>query len=198
MIQDNTLAVRRRQAIGLAGAVLGAAAGAVPATASAQYGMAGKSFNGAWPFDLPPTGHYNSYATGNLNLGIYYDRPRKSMQTFEVGVLPTSILIDAEGRALGRLEGAGRLFDVLGTAAGQRGDHRTTDFERHLTGGLGVSRRGNGETGLDNVHAEGIERPRHAELRGHIHRESGCLFAVAQRGVENDNSGGIVAHKSLL
>jgi peptide/nickel transport system substrate-binding protein len=73
MIQDNTLAVRRRQAIGLAGAVLGAAAGAVPATASAQYGMAGKSFNGAWPFDLPPTGHYNSYATGNLNLGIYYD-----------------------------------------------------------------------------------------------------------------------------
>ena len=25
------------------------------------------------PFDLPPTGHYNSYATGNLNLGIYYD-----------------------------------------------------------------------------------------------------------------------------
>jgi thiol-disulfide isomerase/thioredoxin len=39
------------------------------------------------------------------NLGIYYDRPRKSMQVFEVGVLPTSILIDPQGRALGRIEG---------------------------------------------------------------------------------------------
>ncbi len=66
--------MRRRQAIGLVGAILGAASGAVPATALAQYGMGGgKAFNGAYPYDLPPTGHYNTFATGGITLGIYRD-----------------------------------------------------------------------------------------------------------------------------
>ncbi|MCX5986833.1 MAG: ABC transporter substrate-binding protein [Chloroflexi bacterium] len=66
--------MRRRQAIGLVGAILGAASGAVPATALAQYGMGGgKAFNGAYPYDLPPTGHYNTFATGFIGAGIYWD-----------------------------------------------------------------------------------------------------------------------------
>lgn len=39
------------------------------------------------------------------NLGIYFDKKKKAMQALDVSVLPTSILIDAEGRALGRIEG---------------------------------------------------------------------------------------------
>ncbi len=39
------------------------------------------------------------------NLGIYFDKKKKAMQTLDVGILPTSILIDAQGRELGRSEG---------------------------------------------------------------------------------------------
>ncbi|MBS0223370.1 MAG: TlpA family protein disulfide reductase [Proteobacteria bacterium] len=38
-------------------------------------------------------------------LGIYFDKGRKAMQALGVSVLPTSILIDASGRELGRIEG---------------------------------------------------------------------------------------------
>jgi len=39
------------------------------------------------------------------NLGVYFDKGRKAMQALDVSVLPTSILVDAQGRELGRLEG---------------------------------------------------------------------------------------------
>ncbi len=39
------------------------------------------------------------------NLGIYFDKGRKSMQALDVSILPTSILVDRAGRELGRLEG---------------------------------------------------------------------------------------------
>lgn len=39
------------------------------------------------------------------NLGIWFDKGRKIMQAFDVSILPTSILVDANGRILGRLEG---------------------------------------------------------------------------------------------
>lgn len=38
-------------------------------------------------------------------LGIYFDKGHKVQQALDVNVLPTSILIDAEGRELGRIEG---------------------------------------------------------------------------------------------
>jgi peptide/nickel transport system substrate-binding protein len=28
-------------------------------------------FSGAWPYQVPPDGHFNTYASGNMNLGIY-------------------------------------------------------------------------------------------------------------------------------
>ena len=58
--------------------------------------------------------------------------------------------------------------------------------------GLGVGRRRDREAGLDDVHAQRVERPRHLQLRRHVHREAGRLLAVAQRGVEDDDPGGIV------
>jgi thiol-disulfide isomerase/thioredoxin len=39
------------------------------------------------------------------NLGVYFDKGRKAMQALDISILPTSILIDGEGRELGRLEG---------------------------------------------------------------------------------------------
>ncbi|MBU6151524.1 MAG: ABC transporter substrate-binding protein, partial [Chloroflexi bacterium] len=74
MSSEVSSGMRRRQAIGLVGAMLGAASGAIPATALAQYGMGGgKAFNGAYPYDLPPTGHFNTFATGFIGAGIYWD-----------------------------------------------------------------------------------------------------------------------------
>jgi thiol-disulfide isomerase/thioredoxin len=46
------------------------------------------------------------YADKKLaNLGIYFDKGKKVMGALDVSVLPTSILIDGDGRELGRLEG---------------------------------------------------------------------------------------------
>jgi thiol-disulfide isomerase/thioredoxin len=46
------------------------------------------------------------YADKKLShLGVYFDKGRKAMQALGVSILPTSILVDAEGRELGRLEG---------------------------------------------------------------------------------------------
>ncbi|MCW5734802.1 MAG: TlpA family protein disulfide reductase [Enhydrobacter sp.] len=46
------------------------------------------------------------YADKKLaNLGIYFDKGKKVLGALDVSVLPTSILIDAQGRELGRLEG---------------------------------------------------------------------------------------------
>ena len=39
------------------------------------------------------------------NIGIWFDKGRKLMQAFDVSILPTSILVDANGQVLGRLEG---------------------------------------------------------------------------------------------
>ena len=39
------------------------------------------------------------------NLGIFFDKGRKTMQGLDVTLLPTSILVDAKGRELGRIEG---------------------------------------------------------------------------------------------
>ncbi len=46
------------------------------------------------------------YADKKLtSLGIWFDRSRKVMQALDVTILPTTILVDAKGRELGRLEG---------------------------------------------------------------------------------------------
>jgi thiol-disulfide isomerase/thioredoxin len=46
------------------------------------------------------------YKDKNLaNLGIYFDKGKKVQQALDVSVLPTSILIDKEGREIGRLQG---------------------------------------------------------------------------------------------
>jgi thiol-disulfide isomerase/thioredoxin len=46
------------------------------------------------------------YADKKLaNLGIYFDKGKKVMGALDISVLPTSVLVDPEGREIGRLEG---------------------------------------------------------------------------------------------
>jgi thiol-disulfide isomerase/thioredoxin len=46
------------------------------------------------------------YADRKLaNLGIYFDKGKKVMSALGISVLPTSVLVDPEGREIGRLEG---------------------------------------------------------------------------------------------
>jgi hypothetical protein len=46
------------------------------------------------------------YADKKLaNLGIYFDKGKKVLGALDISVLPTSVLVDAEGREIGRLEG---------------------------------------------------------------------------------------------
>lgn len=46
---------------------------------------------------------YESAKLGNL--GIWFDKGRKVQQALDVSLLPTSILVDPQGREIGRLEG---------------------------------------------------------------------------------------------
>ena len=54
--------------------------------------------------------------------------------------------------------------------------------------GLEVARRGGGEAGLDDVHAQLLEGPRHPELLPEVHGEAGALLAVAKGRVEHDDA----------
>ena len=53
---------------------------------------------------------------------------------------------------------------------------------------LEVAGRGDGEAGLDDVHAEVLEGAGDLELLGQVHAAAGALLAVAQRGVEDDDA----------
>ncbi|MGQ9632393.1 MAG: ABC transporter substrate-binding protein [bacterium] len=39
--------------------------------ASLSYGE--RQFNGAWPYEIPPVGHFNTFVPRNISLGIYWD-----------------------------------------------------------------------------------------------------------------------------
>src|SRR5439155_14316281 len=63
---------------------------------------------------------------------------------------------------------------------------RPFDFAGDGLDRLEIPRRGDGEAGLDHVHAEVLERMRNLQLLGQVHTGAGRLLAVAERGVEND------------
>ena len=58
-------------------------------------------------------------------------------------------------------ERARGLLDVLRRGARQRRDDRAPHLARNLPHRFGVGRRRDGEAGLDDVHAERVERARH-------------------------------------
>ena len=98
-----------------------------------------------------------------------------------------------------RLRSAGsRARAASSMSAWRRPRERRDDRPAHLAGDLssrlGIGRRRDGEPGLDDVHAQRIERPRHDQLRRHVHREARGLLAVPERGVEDDDLRGVLTH----
>jgi peptide/nickel transport system substrate-binding protein len=51
-------------------------------TAAPEAG-AGKEFHGAWPYQLPPKGHYNSFVTDFMDFGIYNDMLETPMAIYD-------------------------------------------------------------------------------------------------------------------
>jgi hypothetical protein len=88
----------------------------------------------------------------------------------------------------------GRLLEV-GPGARQARNDRTAHFLGDAVHRLSIGRRGNREPGLDDVHAERIELARQAKLLGYPQGEPWCLFAVAERRVENSD---VLCHRKPL
>ena len=90
--------------------------------------------------------------------------------------------VDARvARALERLDGR---LDVLVVRARERRDD-AVDGLGDGADALPLSRRGDGEPGLDDVHAEPVELACDLDLLGRRQRDSGRLLAVAERGIED-------------
>ena len=85
----------------------------------------------------------------------------------------------------GRLESAQRRFYVVLARAGERRYAAMLDLGGDGAGRFEVAGRGDRKAGFDDVHAELLDLAGESELLVAVHRETGRLFAVAQRGIEN-------------
>ena len=90
--------------------------------------------------------------------------------------------------ALGRLDRLGAAVDVLEGGARQPADHRILRALGDLVHGGEVALRGDREAGLDDVDAHVVEQFGNLELLLMGHGGAGALLAVAQGGVENDDT----------
>ena len=95
---------------------------------------------------------------------------------------------DVDARPGGVLHGEAGPVDVGRVAPGQAADDRPVDLPRDRLDRLEVAGRGDGEAGLDHVHAQVAQRPSHVQLLGQVHAAAGRLLAVAQRGVEDGDA----------
>ena len=99
-----------------------------------------------------------------------------------------------DARALGALERLGRTVDVLLDRTREAADHAVvTGDAADLLHGAEVARRGDGEAGLDDVHAHADELLGDDELLLGVHGGAGALLAVAQGGVKDVNLPGHVS-----
>src|SRR5206468_5858006 len=73
-------------------------------------------------------------------------------------------------------------------APGQPGDNGAFDFPGDRVDGLEVPLADDGESGLDDIDLEAGKLAGDLELFAEVHRGAGALLAVAERGVEDDDS----------
>src|ERR1700693_3585369 len=94
--------------------------------------------------------------------------------------------MDARARgSLQRLPGA---VNVAGTGTSQASDDGTPQRCGDTLHGFEVAVGGDGESGLDHVHAEAVELLGQAQLFLHIHAAARRLLAVTKRGVEDGDA----------
>ena len=87
-----------------------------------------------------------------------------------------------------RLDGVGADVDVLGLRAGEPADHRILGPPRDLLDALEIALARDGKACLDDVDAHLVEQLGDFELLLEGHGGAGALLAVAQGGVENDDT----------
>src|SRR3984893_17449007 len=78
-----------------------------------------------------------------------------------------------------------RRIDVVTAGARQPRHGARAAFTRHGAHAFEAPARGDGEAGLNDVHAKRFELPGHADFFRHGHGESRGLFPVSQRGIED-------------
>ena len=96
---------------------------------------------------------------------------------------------DADARvdplAPGASQRLGRGVDVPLDGASQGADRRFGDRFRDGYYGIEISRTRNGESGLDDIHAEAFEQAGHLDLFRGVQLAAGDLLSVAEGRVEN-------------
>ena len=90
--------------------------------------------------------------------------------------------------ALGWLDCHAGSLDVALDGPRQTADHGVFHHLGDFIHRFEVAGRGDGETGLDHVHAHLIENFSHTQLFLEIHRAAGRLFAVAQGRIKDDDT----------
>src|SRR5687768_3383471 len=85
-------------------------------------------------------------------------------------------------------EGFSGGIDVLLNCSRQPANRAALDDLRYLLDRLEVARRGDGESGFDNVYAQPLELPSDLQLLLNIQRSPRRLLPIPQRGVKNENS----------
>ncbi len=88
----------------------------------------------------------------------------------------------------GRLDRLGAAVDVLELRPRQAADHRLLGAAGNLLDAVEIAFRGDGEACLDDVDAHLVEHFGHFELLVEGHGGAGALLAVAQGGVEDDDT----------
>jgi hypothetical protein len=91
-----------------------------------------------------------------------------------------------DARARRALQRLGRARDVAVVGACQRAHRALAHRVGNRPHRLEVSVGGGREAGFDHVDAQALELARDAQLLLACHRRAGGLFAIAQRGVEDD------------
>src|SRR5580692_2134763 len=77
-----------------------------------------------------------------------------------------------------------RRVNIVAPGARQRRHRTAANLAAHSAHAFEVSRRGDGKTALDDVHAERFKLARHADLFRHRHGKSRGLFPVPQRRIK--------------
>src|SRR5229473_1936640 len=95
---------------------------------------------------------------------------------------------DVAALAPGRAERLGHPIDVLAVRPGESAHGRALDLAGDRRHRFVIAGRGSREARLEHVDTERLERARHPELLLQVHAGAGRLLAVAQAGVEDDDS----------